>query len=126
MFLITNVISLISKFNYRVRTSNFRLFVLEIIATENVNFDVYVEKDKKKLDGTRVSLDYEMRCEAPIRNYDMNVFRYFPIFMIIETSRKFRVTLEMLLTLIEYMSSSSTIDKIGFLSNRFYQIEKLT
>ena len=80
----------------------------------------------EKLDGTRVSLDYEMRCEARIRNYDMNVFGYFRIFMIIETSSKFQVILEILLTLIGYMSLSSTIDKIRFLSNRFNQIEKLT
>ena len=29
-------------------------------------FDAYVEKVRKKLDGIRVSLDYEMRCEARI------------------------------------------------------------
>ena len=67
-----------------------------------------------------------MRCEAQIRNYDMNVFGYFRIFMIIETSSKFQVILEIQLTLIGYMSLSATIDKIRFLSNPFNQIEKLT
>jgi hypothetical protein len=47
----------------------FRCSVVEIIATENEKFLCVRRESKKgkKLDGSRVSLKCEMRCEARIR-----------------------------------------------------------
>jgi len=42
----------------------------------------------KKLDGTRVELACEMRCEARYQNRDLNIFRYFRIFTVIVVSTK--------------------------------------
>jgi hypothetical protein len=45
-------------------------------------------RKQKRLDGTRVELVCKMRCEAQYREHDLNIFRYFRIFMIIIVSIK--------------------------------------
>jgi hypothetical protein len=54
--------SSISIFSFRVCTNNFWCAVLEFIATQNDNFRCV--RKESILDGTRVKLGCEMRCEA--------------------------------------------------------------
>jgi hypothetical protein len=66
----TDVNSPISILPFHVSTNIFWFSVLEITAPQNDNFwCVRRERKKKKLDGTRVELVCEMRCEA-VSNVD--------------------------------------------------------
>jgi hypothetical protein len=61
----TDLSSSISIVSFRLWTAIFWHSVLEIIATQNINFwCVRRETKKKELDGTRDELGCEMRCEA--------------------------------------------------------------